>query len=114
MKWYRRKYRGTAAQRMADGGDIELPLDGGLHPHSELGLVSLLKERKKTGKSSDRGRHVLTLQGADSLSSDVAVNLIISGGPPGNQMYKIGIVTLPLSAHNSPWTGPPRQVIFAR
>jgi hypothetical protein len=76
--------------READGEETELPIDAGLHSHSDSGLDSLWKERKKTPKSSDQGRRVLTHQGADSLSSDVAVNLIISGGPPGNQKYKIG------------------------
>jgi hypothetical protein len=72
------------------GEDTELPIDTGQHSHSGSGSDTLLKERKKTAKSSDQGRHVLTHQGADSLSSDVAVNLIISGVPPGNQKYKIG------------------------
>jgi hypothetical protein len=82
------KVWGTAAKPM--GEDTELPGDAGLHSHSGSGSDTLLKERKKTPKSPDQDRHVLTHQGADSLSSDVAVNLIISGGPPGNQKYKIG------------------------
>jgi hypothetical protein len=64
INWYRRKYVGTAAKPM--GEDTELPIDAGLHSHSGSKSGSLLKERKKTPKSSDQGRHVLTHQGADS------------------------------------------------
>ena len=73
INWHRRKYVGTAAKPM--GEDTELPIDAGLHSHSDSGSDRLLKERKKTPKSPDQVRHVLTHQGADSLSSDVAVKL---------------------------------------
>jgi hypothetical protein len=71
------------------GEDTELPIDAVLHSHSGSGSDRILKERKKTPKSSDQVRHVLTHQGVDSLSSDVAVNLIIrrSSWQP---KYKIG------------------------